>query len=246
MGLTDALKKKWAEIIGGSTKSAIDVLDQTLRSMQDEIEQNPVREVGPKNSNTMTREELDRRIQNRMHESKAVRAGVELVKKARSFAIQAHGDQKYGDKPYSVHLDAVELVLIEFNQITSFIRAAAWLHDVLEDTTTTYMELEEAFPGYVPLLVQAVTSEPGRNRKERNIKTYPKIEARPDAVVLKLADRITNVRNCIESRNKDLYSMYHKEYPGFRLALKNDNPDAKEMWHYLDILMEFDEEDADV
>lgn len=29
------------------------------------------------------------------------------IMKARDFAVQAHADQKYGNHPYSVHLDAV-------------------------------------------------------------------------------------------------------------------------------------------
>ena len=225
----------------------MEALDKERREMNLHMEQEvfPAPQSVPSNPKTMTREELDRRIEARMDESEAVRNGVAMVRKAKRFAIEAHGDQKYGDKPYAVHLDAVELVLIEFNHITSFIRAAAWLHDVLEDTKVSRMDLEEVFPGYVTLLVHSVTSEPGRNRKERNIKTYPKIEALPDAVILKLADRIANVRNCIETRNKDLLSMYTKEYPSFRTALYTDNEDTKEMWRYLDILLDY-REDAEV
>lgn len=192
-------------------------------------------------ANAMTREELDRRITERMPHSEAVREGALLVERAKAFAIKSHGDQQYDGKSYSVHLDAVELVLIEFNHVTSILRAGAWLHDVLEDTDVTLLELEMEFPGYVALIVEAVTSEPGKNRRERNIKTYPKIEKYLEAIILKLADRIANVRNCINTRNAGLLAMYKKEYSDFRLALKNDHPDTKEMWFYLDILLDYKE-----
>jgi (p)ppGpp synthase/HD superfamily hydrolase len=192
-------------------------------------------------ASVMTKEELDRRIQERMPHSEAVREGFELVQKARTFAIEHHGEQKYGDEPYSVHLDAVESVLVEFNHITSVLRASAWLHDVIEDTDVSQADIDIEFPGYVALIVGAVTSEPGKNRRERNIKTYPKIAKYPEAILVKLADRIANVRNCIATRNKGLMEMYTKEYPSFRNALWSENKDTKEMWWYLDFLMSYNE-----
>lgn len=191
-------------------------------------------------ANVMTKEDLDRRIKERMEHSKAVREGVELVEKARTFAIAAHGEQKYGTHPYSYHLNAVESVLIEFDHISSVLRAAAWLHDTVEDTSTSQAEIDIEFPGYVALIVQAVTSEPGRNRTERNIKTYPKIAKMPEAIIVKLADRIANVRESIETQS-DLLKMYAKEYPAFRDALYTENEDVKHMWRYLDILLNYHE-----
>jgi (p)ppGpp synthase/HD superfamily hydrolase len=192
-------------------------------------------------ANVMTKEELDRRIKERAPHSEAVREGMELVERARTFAIKNHGDQKYDTEPYSVHLDAVENVLIEFDHISSVLRAAAWLHDLVEDTNVSQAEIDIEFPGYVALIVGAVTSEPGKNRRERNIKTYPKIAQYPEAIILKLADRIANVRNCIATQS-DLLNMYRKEYPAFRLALKSDNPDVKRMWWYLDFLMSYNDD----
>ena len=189
----------------------------------------------------MTKEELDRRIHVRAPHSQAVREAMELVEKARTFAITAHGDQKYGTEPYSVHLDAVENVLIEFNHIVGVLRAAAWLHDVVEDTDVSQAEIEIEFPGYVALIVEAVTSEPGRNRTERNIKTYPKIAAMPEAIIVKLADRIANVREAIATQS-ELLKMYRKEYPAFRNALKSENEDVQIMWRYLDVLLDYKED----
>jgi (p)ppGpp synthase/HD superfamily hydrolase len=79
----------------------------------------------------MTRDKLNKRIEERMHQP-AIADGVALVQRAREYALRMHGDQKYGDEPYSMHLEDVETILIEFNHISSTLRAAAWLHD-LED-----------------------------------------------------------------------------------------------------------------
>lgn len=165
------------------------------------------------------------------------------IQTAASFAIAAHGNQKYGDShPYSFHLQAVEYVLIEYGfERDILLRIAAWLHDVIEDTETTAEQIEETFGPVVRALVEAVTTESGINRKERNAKTYPKIKAIPMhmGIILKLADRIANVRNCIATNNVSLLSMYKKEHPGFRGALYDDYSVTTPMWTELDRILEY-------
>ena len=61
----------------------------------------------------------------------------EEVKRAREFAIKAHGDQMYGDEPYIVHLDEVAGILHEFGIMETIFTNAyivAYLHDTIEDT----------------------------------------------------------------------------------------------------------------
>jgi guanosine-3',5'-bis(diphosphate) 3'-pyrophosphohydrolase len=38
----------------------------------------------------------------------------ESLNRARAFAVAAHGDQMYGDQPYSFHLDMVAEILAAF------------------------------------------------------------------------------------------------------------------------------------
>lgn len=81
-------------------------------------------------------------------------------------------------------------------------------------------------------MVYCVTDELGRNRKEKKEKTLPKTASNPDAIILKLADRIAN----IEHGGK--VDMYRKEYQEFKGALFLNTPnDGKSMWEYLDKLM---------
>lgn len=139
---------------------------------------------------------------------------------AKDFAVRKHGAQKYGDRPYVVHLAAVRRVLVEAGYVGSILQAA-WLHDVLEDTPTTAEELRASFGEDVFQLVWAVTGV-GKNRKERVAAAYEKIRALlpyQGGGHLKLADRIANVEACVATGNASLLSMYQKEMPSFEKAL---------------------------
>lgn len=138
---------------------------------------------------------------------------------AKEFAIRAHGDQKYGELPYATHLQAVVDVLYRFGVTDPDIIAAAWLHDVLEDTDKVWAQVSLAFGLRIADLVDAVTNAPGRNREDRAALTYPRIRAvGGDAVVLKLADRIANTEHSIQHKTRHL-EMYQREFPDFQRAL---------------------------
>lgn len=171
-----------------------------------------------------------------------------LLIQAQMFATQKHvsdNHQLYGWLPYTHHLAAVDAVLVRFGHKDEVIRAAAWLHDVVEDTRgcnneVRVRDIEEAFGEDVAALVGAVTSEPGENRKVRNALTYPKIIAGGErAVALKLADRIANC----ESGGRAIV-MYRKEHAEFRRNLHpgGNNLDERTanglMWAHLDDLLE--------
>lgn len=173
-----------------------------------------------------------------------------LISEAAQFAIDRHGDQKYGRKPYHSHLMDVVGVLkrfVDWDELEQEMIDAAWLHDVVEDTETGLDEIFKEFGSRTGLLVRAVTNEPGRNRKERHIKTYPKIKDTDRAIILKLADRIANVENTISRDRfgrppKGLFWMYVKDHDFFKEQLRGhcvgENETAAIMWDYLDELMQ--------
>ena len=158
------------------------------------------------------------------------------IQAAAAFAASKHKDQKYGENsPYTEHLAAVAEVLRRFKHDSEDLQVAAWLHDVVEDTNATLLQIEMLFGKNVADLVHRVTNEPGKNRKERHEKTYPKIQASKDATTLKLADRIANVERSVLDKAKQL-DMYKKEYSLFKIMLlKEDEHDA--MWRHLDFLL---------
>jgi (p)ppGpp synthase/HD superfamily hydrolase len=72
--------------------------------------------------------------------------------RARAFAIAAHGNQRYGEQPYEVHLAAVRQVLFDFGH-GGELAIAAWLHDTVEDTDVTVEQIELEFGSAVAALV---------------------------------------------------------------------------------------------
>lgn len=135
------------------------------------------------------------------------------ILKSKQYAIEKHGNQKYGDKEYIYHLQQVHNLILEAGLDETY-QKAAFLHDVLEDTNTSKKELEEYFGKETAHLVWCVSGF-GSNRKERNQDIKKKLALYPEARNLKLADRICNMR---ESKidNPKLYQMYLKELPEFK------------------------------
>jgi len=149
----------------------------------------------------------------------------------KKFAVRAHGDQKYGELPYWRHLHEVALVLNDHGFTSSDYQAAAWLHDVVEDTTVTIEEIEEAFGLDVGRLVWAVTGV-GHNRKTRQASIIKKLHTTKEACPLKLADRIANLEAAIiEGNSQGKFAMYHKEQAEFAKVVQKHVP--AEMWDRL-------------
>lgn len=132
------------------------------------------------------------------------------VKEAAYFAISKHGNQTYDGFPYYYHLEQVVDVLKEFEFTEDKYIISGYLHDVMEDYDASYNDVKDLFGDDIAEIVYAVTDELGRNRKERKFKTYPKIKANKDAIIVKLADRLANVRNSIEKK-PHMAEQYAKE-----------------------------------
>src|SRR5665213_3526717 len=141
------------------------------------------------------------------------------VQAAQVYASQKHKDQKYGENlPYTEHLSHVAEVLLLFKFDSEDLQVAAWLHDTVEDTDATVAQIQMIFGNNVADIVSRVTNEPGKNRKEKHLKTYPKIRTSEDAITLKLADRIANVETSLEGRDPK-FQMYRKEHKNFKTIL---------------------------
>ena len=156
---------------------------------------------------------------------------------ARSFAIAAHGEQKYGDYPYSYHLDAVAAIAARYGDEAAIV---AYLHDTVEDTNATLAEVERQFGPKIAACVALLTDEPGANRKERKAKTYAKLAqvSGPTelALLVKVADRLANVRACIQDHKTSLWELYRSEQATFKQAAYR--PDLCEpQWAELDRLL---------
>ncbi len=163
-------------------------------------------------------------------------------KPARAFATKMHDGQKYdsGTEPYVVHLTEVRDTLVEFGwQDDTDLLIGGWLHDVVEDTSASPSLVMQEFGARVANLVWAVTGQ-GKNRVERNGNAYQKMVSYPEAIPLKLADRLANARASKQTSPDKLFEMYRREYPTFRAILEpagGTDPRTVAMWKALDEIL---------
>lgn len=126
---------------------------------------------------------------------------VALVEKAYKLAEMKHAEQKRrSGEPYIIHPTQVAYILAQMKMDEETL-AAAFLHDVVEDTDTTLQQLREQFGAKVTMLVDGVTKL-GKieyiSKEERQIENYRKmfLAMAQDirVVIIKLADRLHNMR----------------------------------------------------
>jgi (p)ppGpp synthase/HD superfamily hydrolase len=133
-----------------------------------------------------------------------------IVDCAEIVARVAHKDQKYGEKPYSVHL---EDVVRRVKQITDDpeVIAAAWLHDTVEDSPqVTIDDIRKLFGARVADIVWAVTAY-GDDRETKMTSVIEKIAQTPGADLVKSADRLSNAAACKAEKKMGKYTMYRDE-----------------------------------
>jgi len=146
---------------------------------------------------------------------------------ADDFAQMAHGDQQYGQHPYKYHLDKVVDNARRFNGTKTQILCAR-LHDVIEDTAITKEQLASRFGNHVAHVVDLVSNQ-SKEHPDWKQTTLERIRTEPDAVFVKLCDRIANVAE------GGKIGKYRKEYPLFRGILYREG-EYEDMWRVLDDL----------
>ncbi len=163
-----------------------------------------------------------------------------LILKAKKIANEWHSrsHQLHGGLPYIVHLVKVAEVLRRFGHTNPEMLAAAYLHDILEDTKYPRETLAWEFGQTVCILVEAVTNKPANSRDESLKATYPLLSQNEQAIILKLADRIGNVETGLENHDIKYIQRYRKEHAEFsRWLRKPGNPAITVMFEYLDGLL---------
>lgn len=132
-----------------------------------------------------------------------------VIHTAETYAITVHAGQMYGDKFYSYHLQQVVAVTSRYTTEQHLIDAA-WLHDVIEDTSITYFDLTRLFGVPTANVVWACTGV-GANRKARQRSILSKLALYPGGPLVKMADRIANLTATLEEERQDKFVMYWKE-----------------------------------
>ncbi|XP_058461401.1 guanosine-3',5'-bis(diphosphate) 3'-pyrophosphohydrolase MESH1 [Malaya genurostris] len=117
-----------------------------------------------------------------------------------NFAAVKHRNQRRLDSdktPYINHPIGVAHILTSEGGVTDFeVLQAAILHDTVEDTDTSFEEIEQNFGFTVRRLVQEVTDDKSLPKLERKrLQIEHAAGTSPRARLIKLADKIYNLRD---------------------------------------------------
>ncbi len=123
-----------------------------------------------------------------------------LVQRAREFAARVHTGQFHNHAktiPYIAHPEEVAGLVIKSGG-TDVEIAAAWLHDVVEDTPVTIEDIRKEFGNEVAEIVNGLTDFPEIEKLpivERKAKQAERVLGESVSVrLVKLADQTSNVR----------------------------------------------------
>ena len=160
-------------------------------------------------------------------------APVQQILAAARFAAEKHASQRrkgLAGEPYVNHvIEVAELIAASSDVVDTHLVMAGLLHDTIEDCGVTFQELEQQFGADVATLVAEVTDDktlPKARRKALQVENAPKKSVR--AQVIKLADKISNLRSILDSppadwdleRRRQYFEWAHQVISG----LRNPNP----------------------
>ena len=139
------------------------------------------------------------------------------VLQAAAFAAERHRDQRRKGKdasPYINHpLALAHLLARDGGERDATLLMAALLHDTVEDTGTTFAEIERLFGADVASIVREVTDDkslPKAERKRLQVEHAAHISRA--AKLVKLADKICNLRDLSTSPPADWTRQRLREY----------------------------------
>ena len=140
-----------------------------------------------------------------------------IVDKARYFATAAHAavgqKRKYSDDDYIVHPIRVANLVKQYGGTEDMI-AAAYLHDVVEDTDVTMDTITSLFGSVVAKYVSDLTdvSKPSDGNREarKTIDRLHTADASADAQFIKCADIIDNAYD-IADHDPSFWRVYQRE-----------------------------------
>jgi len=142
---------------------------------------------------------------------------MDIITKAMIFATAAHEavgqKRKYTGEPYIVHPAEVAMITIRLKGTPEMV-AAAWIHDVVEDTQVSIDVVKMLFGDHVADLVGWLTDvskpEDGNRAARKAIDRQHIADAPKEAQLVKLADLISNTVSITE-HDPDFAKIYLKE-----------------------------------
>ena len=149
-----------------------------------------------------------------------------LLFKALSFSAEKHTKQRRKDidkTPYINHPISLANILAQRWVIDENVLCAAILHDTIEDTETTVDELQEHFGEKITSIVLEVTDDKSLEksvRKQKQVEHAATISH--EAKLVKLADKIANITDIINTPPADWSTDRKKDYFNWAKAVVNN------------------------
>lgn len=161
---------------------------------------------------------------------RVAQADLDALDEAVAFAAAWHGEQtRPAGEPYIEHLLEATRVLVEAIGVTDVdVLRAAVLHDVVEDTPCTLDEVRDRFGDRVAALVDWVTKPPrreGQSREQARAAYLDRLRGAPDdAILVKLADRLSNVQRLDTHPRPEKARAYYAETVRLIMPLADRHP----------------------
>ena len=156
---------------------------------------------------------------------------MEVLDKAYRFAEQWHGDQKRpAGEPYTLHLLQVVEILFENDERLwqTDMLVSGLLHDVVEDTDCTLEEVRAQFGEGVAQLVEWLTKPErteGESKDAAKKRYLERLRQAPEeAIIVKLADRVSNVQFLETHPRPEFQRKYFHETVENILPLAEEHP----------------------
>ena len=142
----------------------------------------------------------------------------DVVLGAKKFAQEKHKNQKRKDgiTPYSDHLEGVVNRLKNLGVTDKDVLCAAWLHDIIEDTDTTFDQISERFGREVAVIVLSLSKDQNIPKNNREIQYVDQLrESSFQSKIIKLCDISANLKDLANApisktqKNKQCKKMFH-------------------------------------
>lgn len=142
----------------------------------------------------------------------------DIVDKAQKFAYEKHRNQKRKDgvTPFSDHLEGVVNRLKNLGISNQDVLCAAWLHDILEGTDTTFDEINDIFGNSISVLVLSLTKDSELSKKERETQYIQQLkDSTLQSKIIKFCDISANLKDIVKApisktqKNKQVKKLFH-------------------------------------
>ena len=147
-----------------------------------------------------------------------------IIKKALIYASNKHfGQFRKSGEPYINHPIEVATILSNEYKADSDTLIAALLHDVIEDTDSTYEEVKELFGKTIADMVLLVTKIKGQKLDKNDYlnKIVTSLITDPRVIIIKLVDRLHNMRT-LEYKKIESQKRIASETMNFYVPIADD------------------------